>query len=228
MKLPVRFGLQKTSLIDYPGKIAPVIFFPGCNLRCPYCHNPDLAYGRTEGLLLRNEVFEYVKFRAPLLGGVVLSGGEPLLYPGTPDLIRQIREETGLPVKIDTNGLSPRILADLEVDYVAMDLKTLPRRYSELGGDESSAERIIQSIGILKNGNIPYEIRTTIVPQLFSLDNVPEMAHYLKGVENHIITGFKPGHCLSETYNEMPEVPESLLIQYRTRFLEKGCSTEIR
>ena len=228
MKLPVRFGLQKTSLIDYPGKIAPVIFFPGCNLRCPYCHNPDLAYGRTEGLLHRNEVFEYVKFRAPLLGGVVLSGGEPLLYPGTPDFIKQIKDETGLPVKIDTNGLSPRILTDLEVDYIAMDLKTVPGRYTELGGDASSEEKIVQSLEILRNGNMPYEIRTTIVPRLFSLDDVPEMSHYLKKVDNHIITGFKPGHCLSEAYNKMSEVPESLLIQYQERFQNNGCSTEIR
>ena len=228
MKIPVHFGLQKTSLIDYPGKVASVIFFPGCNLRCPYCHNPDLVYGRTEGLLHRNEVIEYVKFRAPLLGGVVLSGGEPLLYPDTPDFIKIIRNASGLPVKMDTNGLTPHILENLDVDYIALDFKTLPRRYAELGGDDQSSDKIRESLDILKKRNIPYEIRTTIVPQLLPLEEVAEMALYLKGVEKHMICGFKPGHCLSDAYNELPEVTKSLLKQYEEIFRQEGCSTEIR
>lgn len=228
MKIPKKFGLQKTSLVDYPGKVASVLFFPGCNLRCPYCHNPDLVYGRTEGLTDRNEVIDYLKFRAPLLGGVVLSGGEPLLYPGIGDFIKLIKDETGLAVKVDTNGLNPDILENLEVDYIAMDLKTLPEKYNLLGGNSDAPDKYRCSLHILKSGNVPYELRTTIVPEILALNEVRDLKDCLVGVEQHIITGFRPGNCLNPDYNNLHEVSLSLLEEYLTAFRAVGCNTSIR
>ena len=227
MKIPSHFGLQKTSLVDYPGKIAPVIFFPGCNLRCPYCHNPDLAYGRTEGLIPYNEVLHFLKFRAPLLGGVVLSGGEPLLYKGLRDFISEIKGLTGLDIKVDTNGLSPSALDRLEADYIAMDLKMLPEKYPLLGGGDSSADSIKESIRILSCKNTTYELRTTLVPHLLPMEDIPFLADLI-GTAPHFITSFRPGGCLNPDYDELPRVDISLLEEYRQEFRKHGCQTEIR
>lgn len=228
MRIPARLGLQKTSLVDYPGKIAPVIFFPGCNLRCPYCHNPDLVYGRSGGLLPWEEVFSYVKFRAPLLGGVVLSGGEPLLYPGTPDFVKRIKEETGLKVKVDSNGLNPGALARLEADYIALDFKAPLPLYGKLGAPEDAAEAFVRSLALLQERGIDYEIRTTLLERLLPLEDVPEMGRLLRGVPRHYLTGFKPGNCLDREYDDLPEVSSETLLRYRDAFRAAGCPTEIR
>ncbi len=228
MQIPHFFGLQKTSLVDFPGKIAPVIFFPGCNLRCPYCHNPDLALGRTYGLMNSEDIFDFLKLRAPLLGGIVLSGGEPLLYPGIPDFIHKIKTLTNLPVKIDTNGLNPNALSHLdEVDYIAMDLKVLPESYPLLGGTDDSHSRIMESVQILQSGSFDYEFRTTIVPDLIPLKDVAELSSIIKK-SRHFITGFKPGNCLDYTYNKIPSVNSETLKKYLFEFHKMGCLTKIR
>ena len=229
MGIPSFFGLQKTSLVDYPGKVAPVIFFPGCNLRCPYCHNPDLVFGRTEGLISSEEIFRFLKFRAPLLGGVVLSGGEPLLYPGLQDFIEKIKDLTDLSIKVDTNGLNPEKMKNIQADYIAMDVKTFPENYTILGGKPDDPDKIRQSIDYLKKTRKSgeYEFRTTLLPSLLPLDQVGAVADLI-GDSLHYITGFKPGNCLSEEYNSYSPVLKETLKQYQSEFKKYGCRTEIR
>jgi pyruvate formate lyase activating enzyme len=145
----MKVALRKTSLVDYPGKIAAAIFFPGCNLRCPWCHNGDLVRGTAGGLIPLEEALGFVEKRKRILGALVLSGGEPTLYPDLGGLIGRLKK-TGLPVKLDTNGMRPCVLEELfrtehtRPDYIAMDLKLAPSRYAELlpaGGKASSPER---------------------------------------------------------------------------------------
>ncbi len=173
-----RFALVKTTLLDYPGKVAASIFLPGCHLRCPYCQNPDFADPcRVDAELSFNENMEgfrrFLKKRARILGGLAISGGEALLHPMLPELI-SLAEEHKLPVKLDTAGLLPHILEPYlksnRLNYVAMDLKTLPDRYAELGwkgtGSNSADLLLKKTMKLLAESGIDYEIRTTVVPPL--------------------------------------------------------------
>lgn len=124
-----RLGLVKTTLLDYPGEVAATIFTPGCNLRCPYCHNPDFVSGDPTGEeITLGEFFRFLEKRKGVLGGICITGGEPLIHKDLGDLIAAVRER-GLKVKLDTNGTFPERLASLDVDYIAMDLKTIPDNY---------------------------------------------------------------------------------------------------
>ena len=127
-------GLQKVTLLDFPGKVACTVFLTGCNLRCPYCHNPDLVLTKDNGKYIsEKEFFEFLLSRKGKLDGVCITGGEPTLYPSLPDLIRRIRE-MGFLVKLDSNGTAPEILKPLLreklLDYVAIDIKNAPSRYA--------------------------------------------------------------------------------------------------
>lgn len=131
-------GLQKVSLLDFPGKVACTVFLTGCNLRCPYCHNPDLVLTKDNGKYIsEKEFFEFLLSRKGKLDGVCITGGEPTLYPNLTNLIRRIRE-MGFLVKLDSNGTLPEMLEHLLreelLDYVAMDIKNAPSRYAEICG----------------------------------------------------------------------------------------------
>lgn len=131
-------GLQKVTLLDFPGKVACTVFLTGCNLRCPYCHNPDLVLTKDNGKYIsEKEFFEFLLSRKGKLDGVCITGGEPTLYPSLPDLIRRIRE-MGFLVKLDSDGTVPEMLEHLLreklLDYVAIDIKNAPSRYAEICG----------------------------------------------------------------------------------------------
>src|SRR6056297_2964372 len=131
---PPRIGLQKTSLVDFPGELAATVFTPGRNLRCPYCHNPQLVIPPyPEDMITLDELDAFLNRRDGLLGGVCITGGEPLLHEDLPELLHLVRTH-GLKVKLDTNGSFPDRLSGIFVDYVAMDLKTAPSRYEKLLG----------------------------------------------------------------------------------------------
>ncbi len=164
-------AIQRTSFVDYPGKIAAVVFTPGCNLDCFYCHNRMLLGndGNYAGTTPVSQVLEYLRERQGLLDAVVLSGGEPTLQPGLADFIHEIRE-LGYRVKLDTNGTHPTVLALLLdaglVDYVAMDVKAPPEKYDSICGVSVDHDSIDKSIGLVLSGPVTYEFRTTVVPQL--------------------------------------------------------------
>ena len=184
-------GLQKMTLLDFPGKVACTVFLAGCNYRCPFCHNAELLDGRAEPLMSAEEFLSFLRKRVGLLDGVCISGGEPTLSPGLKELMQQIKA-MGYPIKLDTNGSRPRVLKELVqaglVDYVAMDIKNGPSRYAETCGiSRIDLAAIEESIAFLTGGAVEFEFRTTMVHPLHDEASVADMGAWL-----HKISGGKP------------------------------------
>ena len=176
-------GLQKMTLLDFPGKIACTVFLGGCNFRCPFCHNSELFTGKPEKLMEDEEFFAFLKSRKGLLDGVCVSGGEPTLYKELPDFLEKIKE-LGFLVKLDTNGYRPEAVKAVTeknlVDYIAMDVKNSPAMYAQTVGLESmDLNQIEETLRFLIHGNIPYELRTTLVSQLHTEDTIQDMGAWL-------------------------------------------------
>ena len=189
-------GLQKNSLIDYPGKLSSVIFFSGCNFDCPYCHNPDLAgeNGACRNDLTSGEVFYFLRQRRGFLDGVVLSGGEPTLQPDLVNLCNQMKE-FDFPVKLDTNGSRPRVLQRLIesglVDYVAMDLKTDPVLYRSFIKPNCDPGLIFASIDIIMGSGVDYEFRTTCVKPIVTPQAMENIARLIQGAKLYVLQRFR-------------------------------------
>ena len=170
-------GLQKLTLLDFPGKVACTVFLGGCNFRCPFCHNSDLLDGTAEALMDEAAFLDFLKKRTGLLDAVCVSGGEPTLQPELPHFLKSIKEQ-GFLVKLDTNGYRPEVLQSLVeaglVDYVAMDVKNGPSHYAATTGHPG-----IVLDRILIAGDVPYELRTTVVEELHSEDSILEMGRWL-------------------------------------------------
>ena len=179
-------GLQKMTLLDYPGKVACTVFLPGCNFRCPFCHNSELLGGDGEAVMTDAELLAFLKKRQGILEGVCITGGEPTLQKELPDLLRRIKE-LGYPVKLDTNGYRPQVLRALVeeglVDYVAMDVKNGPDAYAETAGVPLELSRIEQSLAFLLEGKVDYELRTTVVHPLHSVASIQDMAQWLEKLQ---------------------------------------------
>lgn len=176
-------GLQKLTLLDFPGKVACTVFLGGCNFRCPFCHNSDLLDGTAEALMDEAAFLDFLKKRTGLLDAVCVSGGEPTLQPELPHFLKSIKEQ-GFLVKLDTNGYRPEVLQSLVeaglVDYVAMDVKNGPSHYASTTGHPGIVlDRITQSLRFLIAGDVPYELRTTVVKELHSEDSILEMGRWL-------------------------------------------------
>lgn len=186
-------GLQKVTLLDFPGKVACTVFLTGCNLRCPYCHNPDLVLTKDNGKYIsEKEFFEFLLSRKGKLDGVCITGGEPTLYPNLTNLIRRIRE-MGFLVKLDSNGTVPEILKPLLreklLDYVAIDIKNAPSQYAETCGADV-IEYVEKSVALLKNSNIDYEFRTTVCHPFHSPKCLEEIGRWLRNAKRYYIQPF--------------------------------------
>ena len=225
-----RFALVKTTLLDYPGRVAASVFLPGCHLRCPYCQNPDFADpGRKDAHLSYNEDIEglrnFLQHRARLLGGLAVSGGEALLHPLLPEIFK-LAEENKLPVKLDTAGLLPDVLAPYleagRIDYVAMDLKTLPERYKELGwkgvGDNSADNLIKTTMKLLKDSGVNYEIRTTVVPPLVDEKVLLQLEEMTADVPAWIWQPYSPGNTLNPAWSNIKAPDEDDLKNILLKF----------
>lgn len=187
-------GIQKNSYVDYPGNIVAVVFTPGCNLDCYFCHNRHIL--DTENIDVTyniDNVMQFLKSRRLFLDGVVISGGEPTLQPDLEEFVARIKE-LGYLVKLDTNGTRPHVLKRLIendlLDYIAMDIKAPFERYNELCGVEVNVASVRQSIEIIMNGKVDYEFRTTFVPDL-NKDDILKIAQTIKGAKRYVLQQFR-------------------------------------
>lgn len=184
-------GLQKLTLLDFPGHVACTVFLQGCNFRCPFCHNTSLVMGTEE--ISEEEVLRFLNTRQGLLDGVAVTGGEPLLSAGLPDFLRKIKA-LGFKVKLDTNGSFPeklRALIDEKlVDYVAMDIKNSPEKYAQTAGTDGMLDAVKESVSILMNGTVPYEFRTTVVDELHEPADFEAIGRWLAGAQHYYLQGF--------------------------------------
>lgn len=186
-------GLQKLTLLDYPGKCACTVFLAGCNLRCPFCHNASLVTGNFPALMNEETFFAFLNTRKGLLDGVCVTGGEPTLRTDLPEFLRRIKA-AGFSVKLDTNGSNPAMLRQLIgegiVDYVAMDIKNSPDRYSETCGGADILDAVQQSIDILMEGSADYEFRTTCCKPLHDADALETIGAWLCGAKRFFLQPF--------------------------------------
>lgn len=176
-------GLQKLTLLDFPGKVACTVFLGGCNLRCPYCHNSELLGSDTEPSMAEQELLDFLKNRRGLLDGVCITGGEPTLSSGLKELMKDIKA-MGYRIKLDTNGSRPDVLKELVleglVDYVAMDIKNAPSRYARTCGlPRLNLLPFEESAAFLINGSVDFEFRTTVVKEFHDEASMEEMGHWL-------------------------------------------------
>lgn len=193
-------GLLKTTLLDFPGRLAATVFLGGCNFRCPFCHNSDLLDGGGEQIA-EDAVLTFLKKRAGFLEGICISGGEPTLFPELETLIRKVRN-LGLLVKLDTNGYRPDVLKKLcrdhLLDYVAMDIKSGKSGYAQAAGlPDIDLSLIEESVDFLLYNNIPCEFRTTVVRELHREEDFEEIGMWLSGAPAYYLQCYKDtGHIL--------------------------------
>ena len=187
-------GFEKLTLLDYPGKLACIIFTQGCNFKCSYCQNSDLLECNNIKLISEEEIFAYLEKRKNVLDGIVISGGEPTIQKGLSQFIKRVKE-LGLLVKLDTNGSNPNIIQKLIdeklVDYIAMDIKNVFDKYSDVIKINANLDKIRKSIGILKKSDVDHEFRTTIIKNFHNINNILDICKYLGNCEKFYIQNFE-------------------------------------
>lgn len=213
-------GLQKLTLLDYPGKIACTVFLQGCNFRCPFCHNASLVIRDEKQYIEKEEFFSFLKKRQGLVEGVCVTGGEPLMSEQTLDFLRQIKS-LGYCVKLDTNGYNPDLLRKVTeekiADYIAMDIKNCLDKYAQTVGKENfDTEKIRCSIELIKDSGIDYEFRTTVVKQLHTEEDLFGCADLAGKQSKYFLQQFKDsGDLISEnlcgyTSEELRQICENI------------------
>jgi pyruvate formate lyase activating enzyme len=231
MLFPIISGWTKTSFIDYPGCPATLIFLPGCNLRCPYCHNPGIVNGEYDAIPF-DDVKDHIIKRKGVIEGAVISGGEPTLHPGLTDLCDEIKS-LGLKVKIDTNGLEPDVLTECRPDYLAVDIKTSLGKYHLLNipnqYKSDCRERLSKSINIVKSMGDNAEIRITAAPGIVDRGDIESLCPYLQGVNKVFIQPFNPGQpMLDPGYSSVKPYGADELEAMRSLFEKAGIKCEVR
>jgi pyruvate formate lyase activating enzyme len=210
-------GWVRTSLIDYPGRIATVVFTGGCDFRCPYCQNSELVlHPGSLPTIDPAEVFQLLSQRRGLIDGVVITGGEPTLQDGLGDFLRKAKD-LGLAIKLDTNGYRPQVLRELleggTLDYVAMDVKASPAKYSLAAGVPVDVRRVEESVRFILSSGIGHEFRTTVVPGIVAPEDVEEMVRLIAGAGKYILQQFRPQGTLDPRFREIAPYPAQTLLE---------------
>jgi len=209
-------GIIKTTLIDYPGHIATSIFTQGCNFKCPYCHNPDLipAESGEEEYMDLDYFWDFLEDRKDFLDGVAITGGEPTLQNDLIEFIEKIKMKN-FKVKLDTNGSRPDIIKNIInnelIDYIAMDIKSSINKYIDYCDDNNIEHKIIEAIKIIKNSEINYEFRTTVVPGLHNENDIEEITKIVAGSKNFTIQNFRGERTYDKDFeNKLPFTEKEL------------------
>ena len=223
-------GLQKMTLLDFPGHVACTVFTGGCDLRCPFCHNFELVDGTAPAMMEEEELLSFLEKRRGLLDGVAFTGGEPCLQKNLPELMRKIRE-MGFAIKLDTNGNHPdmleKMISEGLVDYVAMDIKNSPEKYAVTCGLETlGLTKIRQSVEILKSGRVDYEFRTTVVAQFHEENDFRLIGQWLRGAKRYFLQSFTDRD--SVPYGGMSAPSREEIFRYAQIAQENIPDTQVR
>lgn len=198
-------GFEKITLIDYPGKIACVVYTIGCNFRCPYCHNPELVDETVETIITEEEILDFLDKRKVMIDGVVITGGEPTMHPELLDFMRKVKEK-GFLVKLDSNGTNPAFLRkaidENLVDYLAMDIKSPLSKYSQTVARPVDIDAIRESISLLISGGVDYEFRTTLIKALVSPQDIEEIGEEIAGAKKYYLQKFIPTKLLNPQFRK--------------------------
>ncbi|MCX8016157.1 MAG: anaerobic ribonucleoside-triphosphate reductase activating protein [Patescibacteria group bacterium] len=225
-------GLQKTTLIDYPGKIAATVFLIGCNFRCPFCYSSELVLPekiKQQPRIKEEEFFSFLKEKRGYLDGVVICGGEPTIQPDLEQFLKKIKKMNFL-IKIDTNGSQPEVLKKIIdkklIDYIAMDIKAPLReeKYNLAAGCKVNLEAIRESINLIKASGIDYEFRTTIVPTIHTFDDIIEIAKNIAPAKRYYLQNFKAEKTINPQMLQIRGFSEEeikILIEKIKKFFEE-------
>lgn len=206
-------GIQKTSLVDFPNRIASILFTPGCNLRCPFCHNWRIVVDPRPPFLNEEKALKILEERKKYVDAVVITGGEPTIHKELPKFLKKLKDR-GFGVKLDTNGFDFQTLEQClpYLDYVALDVKTCLRKYPSLGAKDTS--QLVRTIEILKMGKVDYEFRTTVVPGFVETTDMHEMCELVKGARTWALQQFLPEDTLDKSLSQLKPYPPETFYRY--------------
>ena len=218
------------TLLDFPGRVACTVFLGGCDFRCPFCHNFELADGSASPVMDEEELLQFLRKRQGLLDGVAFTGGEPCLHKDLPALMRRIRE-LGFAVKLDTNGYHPALLREILdeglIDYAAMDIKNTPEKYAlTCGVNDINMEVIRESIGLLMHSGIDYEFRTTVVKEFHQAEDFPGIGELIRGAKHYYLQCFTDRDTVP--FGDLHAPSKEDLETYADIMKQYVSSTEIR
>lgn len=228
-------GLQKNTLIDFPGKIACTVFISGCNFFCPWCYSAELVVPgkiKNHPVILEKYFFDFLESRVGLLEGVVICGGEPTMNYELPDFIKKIKK-LGYLVKLDTNGSNPKMLQDLIeqrlVDYVAMDIKTSKENYQKVLGAKVNIEDIERSVEILKKNKVGYQFRTTVVPTIHDKADFKKISEWIGGPDVvYYLQGFRPEKTIDQKFENIKAYTNEWLLEVKKEISSYFKLCEVR
>jgi pyruvate formate lyase activating enzyme len=225
-------GLQRVSLIDYPGLISAVVFLQGCNFKCSYCHNPELVDSSLFRACVReNDLIEFLNTRKGKLDAVSITGGEPTIQEKLPAFIKQIKK-MGFAVKLDTNGSRPHVieilLAEKLLDYIAMDVKAPLEKYKDIVKTQVNPDSIKESIGLILNAKIPYEFRTTIVESQLGENDILQIGELIAGANRYVLQKFVPTKTLDSRFLKEKSLSDEKLQNIKKQLENEISSVVIR
>lgn len=224
-------GLQKLSLVDYPGYLASAVFVQGCNFRCGYCQNPDLITRKKQFDISEKEILTFLKGKTSKIEGVVITGGEPTIYRDLPEFIKKIKE-LGFKVKLDSNSSNPdlikKMLKENLLDYISLDVKTSLDKYHLVTSEKDIEKKISECIKTVSSSQVPYELRTTCVPGIVDKEDFEKIGKAVKGTEKYCLQQFRPAVTFNEEFQNIKPYTKNAMEEFRKILGKYVKKVEIR